>query len=113
MSDLDTDVSSMMTDFLEVAGDSFVYLRGSTSTTITLRKSVQLSVVIDNGNGHVLTVKPVDFIGLTSALPYDPPLKGDQIVGGGMTFEVQPTVSEDVYRRITATQTRVHTKRIK
>ena len=112
MSDFDDDITDMTEDLLAVAGDSFVYSRGATDTTLTLRKSVLPSYQIDSGNGMLVEVRPVDFIGLTTALPYDPPLRGDRIVGGGQTFEVLPTVSEKVFRRITQTMTRVHTKQI-
>jgi hypothetical protein len=79
-----------------------------------LRKSQQQSQLIDNGNGYLIEVAPVDFIGLTSAFPYDPPERGDMIKAGGLTWEVQqPTGSEKVYRRITDTMTRVHTKQIR
>jgi hypothetical protein len=112
MSDFDDAIGSMTTDLLTEAGGSFVYLRGNTSTTITLRKSQQRSEFIEAGNGIITEVRPIDFIGLTTAFPYDPPERGDRIVGGGMTFELQPGVGEKVFRRISQQMTRVHTKQI-
>ena len=109
----DSDIADATIDLLTEAGGSFVYVRGNQATTITLRKSVQQPELIDNGQGVITEVRPVDFIGLTTALPYDPPERGDRIKGGGMTFEVQqPTSSEKVFRRITQTVTRIHTKQI-
>lgn len=102
----------MTTDFLTEAGDPFVYRRGNISTAITLRKSMQAPTLIDKGDGLVIEVQSADFIGITTDLPYDPPERGDQIVGGGMTYEVQPTVSEKVFRRISQQMTRIHTKQI-
>lgn len=108
----DADISDAASDLLTEAGGSFVYIRGNQTTTLTLRKSVQQPMLMDQGNGHILEVRPVDFIGLTTALPYDPPERGDIIKGGGMTFEVVPTTGEKVFRRITQTVTRIHTKQI-
>ena len=113
MSDFDDAIGEMTTDLLAEAGGSFVYIRGNQTTTITLRKSVQQSAHIDSGNGQVLEVRPVDFIALTTALPYDPPERGDLIKGGGLTFEVMPTTSEKVYRQISGQMTRIHTKQIR
>ena len=112
MSDFDDAIGDATTDLLTEAGGSFVYIRGRTSTTITLRKSVLPSQFIEPEPGMQIEVKPVDFIGLTTALPYDPPERGDRIVGGGMTFEVMPTVSEKVFRRISQQMTRIHTKQV-
>ena len=112
MSDFDTAVSDMTTDLLAVAGGSFVYFRGTSSTTITLRKSVQPSYQVETTTGSIVEVRPVDFIGLTADMPYTPPERGDRITGGGETFEVQPTTSEKVFRKITSTMTRIHAKQI-
>ncbi len=112
MSDFDDAIGTMTTDLLTEAGLSVTYVRGNVSSTITLRKSVQPVSVIDTGNGHYLEVRPVDFIGLTTALPYDPPERGDKLIVGGETFEVQPTTSEKVFRRISQQMTRIHTKQV-
>jgi hypothetical protein len=113
MSDFDDAIGGMTEGLLTEAGGSFVYRRGSVSTTITLRKSSQQSMFMDAGNGQTIEVRPVDFIGLTSALPYDPPEKGDLIISGSERFEVQPTTSEKVFRRISSQMTRIHAKQVK
>jgi hypothetical protein len=113
MSDFDDAIGDMVGDLLLEAGGSFTYLRGATSSTVTLRKTSQQSMFMDAGNGQVLEVRPVDFIGLTSALPYDPPEKGDMIISGVSRFEVQPTSSEKVFRQISPQMTRIHTKQVK
>jgi len=112
MSDFDDAIGDMTTDLLAEAGGSFTYRRGSVNTAITLRKSQQQSFFLDAGNGQTTEVRPVDFIGLTSALPYPEPQKGDLIIGGGIRYEVQPTTSEKVFRQISGQMTRIHTKRI-
>ena len=112
MSDFDDAIGGMTTDLLTEAGTSCVYLRGNTATTITLRKSQQQSTFLDQGNGQMTEVRPVDFIGLTSALPYTPE-RGDRIVCAGNTYEVLPGVGEMVYRQISSQMTRIHTKRIR
>lgn len=109
MSDLDDSVSDMMQELLDSDGSSCTYRRGSTSTTITLRRSVMQSFW-QTMNGVDIEIRPVDFLALTTALPYDPPQRGDVIVCDGSTYEVLPTVSEQVYRRISPLVTRIHTK---
>lgn len=113
MSDFDDAITDMTEDLLAVAGSSFLYVRGNVTATVTLRKTSQQSMFMDAGNGQVLEVRPVDFIGLTSALPYDPPEKGDMIISGVSRFEVQPTSSEKVFRQISPQMTRIHTKQVK
>lgn len=112
MSDFDDAIGDMVEDLLTEAGGSFLYLRGTTTTTITLRKSVLPSMFLEPEPGLQIEVRPVDFIGLTTALPYDPPERGDRIIGGGVTFEVMPTTSEKVFRKISEQMTRIHTKQV-
>lgn len=112
MSDFDDAIGDMVEDLLTEAGSSFLYLRGTTTTTVTLRKSVLPSMFLEPEPGMQIEVRPVDFVGLTTALPYDPPERGDRIIGGGMTFEVMPTTSEKVFRRISQQMTRIHTKQV-
>jgi hypothetical protein len=112
MSDFNDAIGKMTTDLLTEAGGSFVYSRGATSTTITLRKSVQQNQVVDTGTGMIAEIRSIDFIGLTTAFPYDPPERGDRITGGGITYEVQPITGDKVFRRISGQMTRVHTKQI-
>ena len=40
-------------------------------------------------------------------------MAGDQITGGGETFELQPMTGEKVWRQISPQMTRLHTKKIK
>ena len=111
MSDFDDAIGDMTEDLLTEAGGSFVYRRGSVSTTITLNMQKQPSELIEVG-GIQIQIHPIDFKGLTSSLPYDPPMKGDIITGGGKRYEVQPTTSEVVHRRISPKMTRIHAKQI-
>ena len=113
MSDFDDSIGTMTLDLLVEAGSSCVYRRGNTTATITLRKSQQASFQIDSGNGSLIEVTPVDFIGLTTAFPYDPPERGDRITVGDSVYELQPTTSEKVFRRISPQMTRIHTKQVK
>jgi hypothetical protein len=110
MSDFDDAIGDMVEDLLAEAGESYIYLRGAASTTITLRKSQQRGMMLEAASGMLTEVRPTDFIGLTSDFPYDPPERGDRIVGGGKTYEVQPGIGEKVFRRISEKMTRVHTK---
>ena len=95
---------------LDFAGESCVYIRGASSTAITLRRSSLAPQYMDTGNGLIVEVRPVDFIGLTSALPYAVPQAGDRIVCGGNRYELTPTTGDKVFRQITPTMTRLHTK---
>lgn len=112
MSDFDDAIGDMTQDLLTEAGGSFVYHRDQTSTTITLRKSTLRPVQMENGEGVIVEVRPVDFIALTSALPYAVPLAGDQITGGGKRYELQPTTGQKVFRQISPQMTRLHTNEI-
>lgn len=113
MCDFDDAIGDMTSDLLTEAGRSCVYVRGNTTTTITLRKSVQQSEVVEVGTGALIEVLMIDFIGLTTAMPYDPPERGDLIITGGERFEVQPNpTTEKVYRRISPQMTRIHTRQI-
>jgi len=111
MSDFDNAIGEMTEDLLTEAGGSFVYRRGSVSTTITLNMQKQPSEIVEVG-GIQIQIHPVDFKGLTTSLPYDPPRKGDLIIGGGKKYEVHPTTSELVFRRISPKMTRIHAKLI-
>ncbi len=113
MPDFDDAIGDMVDDLLTEAGRSVTCLRGGVAAgTITMRKSPQPSQYIDNGNGGLIEISPVDFIGKTSELLFDPPLRGDQFVVAGETFEVLPTVGEKVFRRISPQMTRIHTKQV-
>lgn len=113
MPDLDDAVGEMVTDLHEVAGRTVTYYRGGVNRgTLTMSRHRQQSQYVDNGQGGIIEVTPVDFIALTSELILDPPIKGDKIVVAGETFEVLPTTGEKVFRRIGDQMTRIHTKQV-
>jgi hypothetical protein len=112
VSDFDDAIGDMVSDLLNEAGGSFTYFRGSTGTAVTLRKSNRMPVVIDAGNGTMIEVHAVDFIGLSAEMPYAVPLRGDRIVGGGETFEVQPSTGDKVYLKTSPKMIRIHTKQV-
>lgn len=116
MPDLDDAVGEMVTDLHEVAGRTVTYYRGGVNRgTLTMSRHRQQSQYVDNGQGGIIEVTPVDFIGKTSALEAlsaFPPVKGDLIVVGSDTFQVLPTVGEKVFRRIGDQMTRIHTKQV-
>jgi hypothetical protein len=105
-------VSDLTSSLLAFAGESCVYIRGSVSTTVTLRRSTLPPQYMDTGVGQISEVRPVDFIGLASAFPYAIPLAGDRITCDGKRFEVTPTTGEKCFRQITPTMMRIHTKQI-
>ena len=113
MSDFDDAIGDMTSDLLSEAGSSCVYLRGTTSATLTMRKSSGRPYPVDAGNGLIVEVRPVDFICLTSALPYSKPLQGDRIVCGGLKFEVHPVPGGDCFDVLSPQMTRIHTKQVK
>ena len=112
MSDFDDAIGDAVDDLLTEAGVACVYIRGNETTSITLRKSTLQPVVIDNGSGHLVEIQPVDFIGKTITLPYDPPIQGDRIKVSGETFEINPVITEKCYRRISPQMTRMHCKKV-
>lgn len=105
-------VTQATESLLAFAGESCTYLRGASSAVVTLRRSSLAPQYMDTGVGQVVEVRPVDFIGLTSSLPYAIPQAGDRIVCGGNRYEVTPTTGDKVYRQITPTMTRIHTKQV-
>lgn len=113
MSAFDDAVGDMTTDLLTEAGSSCVYIRGNTSTTITLRRSEQPSFSIESTDGSLTEVRPVDFIGLTSALPYAEPLRGDRIKCGSEVFELSVIGDGKVFRQLSPQMTRLFAKRVK
>jgi hypothetical protein len=112
MSDFDDAIGDAIADLLAEAGTACVYIRGSSTASVTLRKSTLQPVIVDNGAGHLSEVQPVDFIGRTSQLPFDPPISGDRIKIGDESFEVNPLISEKCFRRISPQMTRIHCKRV-
>lgn len=112
MSEFHDAIGDMTDDLLAEAGSAVVYLRGRTRTTVTLYKSPRPSVLVNTANGLVLEVHPVDFIGETTGLPYETPERGDRIISGSDIFELSPTVSEKVFRRVSPQMTRLFTKQV-
>ncbi len=113
MPDLEDAIGDMVTDLHAEAGRSVTYRReGVTRGTLTMSRHRQQSQYVDNGNGGIVEVLPIDFIAKTSALLVDPPLRGDQIVVGSEVYEVLPTSGEKVFRRISDHMTRIHTKQV-
>lgn len=108
----DSAVTELTQTLLAFAGESCVYIRGSSSTTITLRRSTLAPQYMDTGSGQITEVRPVDFIGLTTALPYAVPVAGDRITCDGKRYEVTPTTGEKCFRQITPTMVRIHTKQV-
>ena len=107
------DATTTLTEtLLAFAGESCVYIRGASSTTITLRRSTLAPQYMDTGTGQITEVRPVDFIGLAVSLPYAVPLAGDRITCGGSRYEVTPTTGEKCFRQITSTMIRIHTKQV-
>jgi|AntAceMinimDraft_10_1070366.scaffolds.fasta_scaffold45908_3 hypothetical protein len=112
MSDFDDAIGDMTQELLTEAGSSCVYHRGATSTTIVMRKSAQQPMLIDNGDGIIVELRPVDFICLTLTFPYAEPVRGDQITLSGSTYEVQAMNSEKCYRIISDQMLRIHSKKV-
>lgn len=112
MPDVDDDVESMVTDLHASHGRTVTYARGASSASVTMSKHRQQSFQVDNGNGGIIEVQPIDWVCLTDDLPYGDPVRGDTITVSGVTYEVLPTTSEKVFRRINDAMTRVHTKQI-
>ena len=112
MSDFDDAIGDMTDDLLTEAGESCIYIRGTESTTITLRRSPGRSQFINNGNGGVIEIRPTDWIARTSALPYAIPQAGDIITVAGKRYELQPFGGEKVFRVTSPQMTRLHSKQV-
>ena len=114
MSSMDNDIGDMVTDLLTAAGDAYTYRNGAggATATVTAVKSSPPSFQIDNGNGLLIEVRPVEFKMLTSALPYGNPVKGQRLERGGSVWEIQPTTSEKCFYQQSTQMTRIHSKLI-
>lgn len=112
MSDFEDAIGDMTDTLLEEAGLSCLYIRGNDTATLTMRRSTSRPQFIDNGQGHVLEVRPVDFICRTSALPYAIPQAGDIIRCDGVRYELQSVGGEKVFRQQSPQMTRLHTRQI-
>lgn len=110
---VDSDVEDATETLLDEWGSSGLYIRDNATTTITsMRRSVGQSQQVEI-NGTLVEYIPVDFILLTSALPYTEPRRGDRIKYGSSVYEVSTPGGEKVFRQITATMTRIHTQQVK
>lgn len=109
---IDDDVSEALDTLLDEWGSSGLYIRGSTTTTVTVRRSVGQSQSVEV-NGTLVEYIPVDFILKTSVLPYSEPRRGDRIKYGSEVYEVSTPGGEKVFRQITSTMTRIHTQQVK
>lgn len=115
MSAFDDAIGEMATDLLTEAGDSYTYRDGAggDTATVTLVKSTPRPFAVDNGNGHVIEVRLVDFKCLTADLPYGNPEVGHRIESGGNIWEVQPPpTSEKCFYQMSPQMTRIHTRLI-
>jgi hypothetical protein len=113
MPDFEDAIGDMVTDLHAEAGRTVTYRReGRVLGTLTMSRHRQVSQVVDNGQGGFVEITPIDFVGKTSELLVDPPLRGDQIVVGSEVYDVRPTTSEKVFRRIGDQMTRIHTKQV-
>lgn len=110
---LDTAVSAMVDSLLAADGVECDYVRdGAVVGQVTLSIKKQPSQLVDNGMGGLIEILPVDAIGKTVDLPVDEPKRGDKIVDGDTTYEVLPTVSEKVFRKISPSMIRIHMKQV-
>ena len=107
-------IADDFTDLLAERGQSFVYCRGNSTSTVSMVKQTQRTEQVDSGNGLIVEVIAVDFKCLTSALPFAVPKQGDQLKAGGETWEICPQPGgSKVYQQITKTVTRLHAVQVK
>jgi hypothetical protein len=109
---IESDISDAVDSLLDEWGSTGYYIRDNTTTTVTVRRSVGQSQTIEL-NGTLVEYIPVDFILLTTALPYLEPRRGDRIKYGSEVYEVSTPGGEKVFRQITSTMTRIHTQQVK
>ncbi len=72
----------------------------------------QTEYEVDDGDGATINTYVVDFLVLASALPFDEPEIGDQVVADGRVYEVLPVSGQGCWRwsdRFSKTM-RIHTK---
>ena len=116
MSDFDDAIGDMVDDLLTEAGSSWTYRdapgTGSADATVTARKSVLPPFSFEGGPGHIVEVRPIDFIMKTSALPFGEPVRGQRLLSATETYEVWSLNGEKCFRQISPQMTRIHTKRI-
>ena len=107
-------IAGDFTDLLAERGQSVLYCRGSQTSTVSMVKQQQQTMMVEPGDGLSVEMVIVDFKCLSSALPYSVPRQGDRLKVGGQTFEVCPQPGGNkVYEQRTATVTRIHTVQVK
>lgn len=114
MPDFDDAIGDMTEDLLDEAGEEYTYRNqaGGATATVTAVKSSPPSFQIDNGNGLLIEVRPVEFKMLTSDLPFGNPVKGQRFERGMNVWEIQPTAGEKCFYQQSPQMTRIHTKLI-
>ena len=114
MSDFDDAIGDMTDDLLDEAGDEYTYRNGlgGEAETVTAVKSSPPPFQIDNGQGLLIEVRPVEFKMKTADLPFGNPVKGQRFERLGNVWEVQPTTSDKVFYQQSPQMTRIHTKLI-
>ncbi|NBW11704.1 MAG: hypothetical protein EBR82_27100 [Caulobacteraceae bacterium] len=105
---LDDGVASMVGSLLAVAGSVYTYTRGSSSATVTMRRTTPENETLDD-NGQYVSTKFDDFLIGTSDMPYGDPVQGDRISTSSTVYEVQPRGGEQVFRRSNPSMTRIFT----
>ena len=109
---LDDGVASMVVSLQAVAGSDYTYTRGSSSATVTMRRTTPENEVLDD-NGQYVKTKYDDFLIGTSSLPYGDPVQGDRITTSSAAYEVQPRNGEQTFRRANPSMTRIFTMQVK
>jgi len=109
---LDDGVASMVGSLLAVAGSAYTYTRGSSSETVTMRRTTPDNEVLDE-NGQYVSTKFDDFLVGTTSLPFGDPLQGDRITTSIAAYEVQPRSGEQTFRRTSPSMTRIFTMQVK
>ena len=99
---------------LAQAGEEYTYRNGAggATDTITLVRSTPPPFQIDNGNGLLIEVRPVEFAAKAADLPFGNPVRGQRIERGGSVWEIQPTTSEKCYHQPSDHMLWIHAKLI-
>lgn len=95
LADVATEVAEAL---LEDSGSNWTYSRGATRATISLYKSDQPPIAIDQGSGLIVEVIQTSFRGLVSSFAdFGNPKQGDKITDGASTYEVRPVADKCYY----------------
>lgn len=98
--------------FLSREGSEWTYSRGAVTDTITLYKSDQQPVVVDDGSGNLTEILMVDFRGLTADFSgFSRPQAGDKITDGTDTFLVSPKIGTKAYHTV-GSMIHIYTKQV-